>query len=455
MRTKTSNGRVLLPLVVGGVAAATAAVAMYAKVVRPWHLRWGASDQEVKRALPGDALAPNPRLCYTRAITINAPVDQVWQWVVQIGQNRGGLYSYEWLENLVGADMRNAEFVMPKYQHLEPGDYILLYPNGPAFGVAEVQAPRALVLQTVNFDTGEFTESVSRDGIHGTWAFVLERRVDNTTRLLVRARMGYEPSLSAKLLWGVIEPVNFVMERKMLQGIKERAESHRIPDELLDRVMPEYEFRGIESILVHATPEQILTAFDQIKGSDMPLAELLGQIRSLPERFAKAKPAQPPQEEPFSETMRKMGFVELGQEPNREMVVGAIAKFHELADQQFVPVRDADEFRRFLHEDYQKLAISVRVTGQDPVQGCTLTLEHRTHALSEHARKQFARYWIAIKPGGGFVTKQMLAAVKAKAEALAQSPRIADTRAPREPVMPPAPFKSKQTSMPKPELVAE
>jgi hypothetical protein len=118
--------------------------------------------------------------------------------------------------------------------------------------------------------------------------------------------------------------------------------------------------------------------------------------------------------------MSKLGFVTLVEQQNHQMVIGAIAKFHELLDQQFVRVRDADEFRRFLHADYQKLAISLEVTGSNPTAGCTLTLEHRTHAMSEQSRKQFARYWLAIKPGGSFVSQQLLAAVKRRAERLAK-----------------------------------
>lgn len=415
MRNTLSLPRGSAPIVIGGIAAAAGAAAVYVKFVRPWYLRWGASDQELRRVLPGDALVHKPRINYTRAITIQTPVEQVWQWVIQIGQNRGGLYSYEWLENLVGSNIHNAEYVMPRYQNPEVGDYITLYPNGPAYGIAELSAPRSLVLQTVNFDTGEFTESVAHDGIHGTWSFTLERRVDNTTRLIVRARLDYEPSLPAKVLWGLIEPINFVMERKMLQGIKERAESHRIPDTLLDNVMPEYEFRGLESTVIHATPQRIMESFSELKGSDMPLAELLGEIRYAPAMLNK-QPANKELSETFTEAIKKMGFVTLAEEPN-QVVIGAVAKFHELGDQQFVHVQDAEEFRRFLHADYQKLAISLRIREDEQAGGCRVTLEHRTHAMSEQSRKLFALYWIAIKPGGGFVTRQLLRAVKRHAEA--------------------------------------
>jgi hypothetical protein len=249
--------------------------------------------------------------------------------------------------------------------------------------------------------------------------FFLEPRLDNTTRLILRTRMEYQPGRLGKTVWGMVEPVTFVMERQLLRGICERAETHRVPDPLLDRAMPEYEFRGVESVLIHASPEQIFEAFSKVSGKDMPLGQLLGQARSMTSQFAGSGQEHAAPDEPFMNLILKMGFVRLGEQSNRQVILGGIAKFHELRDEQLVQVRDAVEFRRFLHADYQKLAISVRVLGDDPVTGCTLILEHRTHAMSEHARKQFARYWLAIKPGGGLISRQLLSAVKSRAEAVA------------------------------------
>jgi hypothetical protein len=404
------------------------------------------------RVLPGDEIVTNPAVNQTRAITINAPVDQVWGWIAQIGQNRGGLYINEWLEQLFGGATPNAERIMPEFQKLEVGDYVLLYPNGPGYAAATIQAPRVLVLRTVNFDTGEFTSSVEHDGVHGTLTFFLEPRVDNTTRLYVRTRTAYAPGRLSAAVWGMVEPVNFVMERQLLRGVKTRAEAHRVPNELLDQVMPEYEFRDVESILIHASPEQIFEAFSEVREQDMPLAQVLGQVRFLPIRLSGHTSEHIGPDEPLSHLMLKMGFIGLGEDPGLQVVLGAIGKFHELTDQRFVHVRDADEFRRFLHEDYQKLAISLRVTGDDPVMGCTLTLEHRTHAMSEHARKQFARYWLAIKPGGGFVTHQLLGAVKHRAEAIAKPPKAARSQLSAAPpsLVTPVPNAAPPTEKPEP-----
>jgi len=271
--------------------------------------------------------------------------------------------------------------------------------------------------------------------------------------------MDYLPGRLGKTVWGMVEPVTFVMERQLLRGIQERAETHRVPDPLLDRVMPEYEFRGVDSIRIHASPEQIFEALSEVRGNDMPLAQVLGQARYLPAQFAKHGQAQSAPDEPFSNLILKMGFIGLGEEPNRQVVIGAIAKFHDLRDQQFVHVRDAEEFRCFLHADYQKLAISLRVIGDDPAAGCTLVLEHRTHAMSERARKQFSRYWLAIKPGGSFMSRQLLGAVKRRAEGLVKASSTPDreqqtlTPADEQEEIPAGPPHFSQKSTPKPEQV--
>src|SRR3712207_3373722 len=96
----------------------------YAFVVRPWHLRWGATEEEASNPLPDDELVPNPAIESTRAITVNAPVEEVWPWLAQVGQVRGGFYSYEWLENLAGCRMRNAGRIHPEWQHREVGESV-------------------------------------------------------------------------------------------------------------------------------------------------------------------------------------------------------------------------------------------------------------------------------------------------------------------------------------------
>lgn len=199
-------------LFVAAFASSTAA-AIYALVIRPWHLRWGATDNELEEQLPGDELVEEPTLNSTRAITINAPAGEVWPWLVQIGQNRGGFYSYAWLENLVGCRMRNADSIVPEWQELRVGDEIWLHPKAPPLRVLAIEPGRAIVLEKA-------------------WILLLDPVDETTTRLIVRGRSKFAPDLNNAILnflvWRVLfEPAHFIMERKMMLGIKERAEDRR------------------------------------------------------------------------------------------------------------------------------------------------------------------------------------------------------------------------------------
>ncbi|UCG22725.1 MAG: SRPBCC family protein [Chloroflexota bacterium] len=195
-------------------AVAIAGTILTSPLLRPWYSKWGASETEVKQRLPGDERVPDPNLESTRAITINAPMAEVWPWLVQMGQGRGGLYSYERLENLVGCDMRNAERLLPKHQHLSIGDKVRLSKGEgtPYFVVKAIEPGRAIIL--------------GGDDPPTTWAFILEPIDEDSTRLIIRFRQQYEPSLGNAIAWRVFtDPITFVMERKMLQGIKLRAET--------------------------------------------------------------------------------------------------------------------------------------------------------------------------------------------------------------------------------------
>ncbi len=111
-----------------GLAALAAASVpvVYALTIRPWHLRWGATDEEFTRPLPGDAVVPDG-IQSTRAITIHAPARAIWPWLVQMGQDRAGFYSFDWLERLAGADIHNADHIIPAWQHLAVGDLMRTY----------------------------------------------------------------------------------------------------------------------------------------------------------------------------------------------------------------------------------------------------------------------------------------------------------------------------------------
>jgi hypothetical protein len=194
--------------------------------LRGWYNTWGAMPVEVQRSLPGDELAPQPMLGYTRAITIRAGVEQVWAWLVQMGQGRGGLYSYDGLENLAGCKIHSVERILPEQQTLQEGDVIRLGPPGyPCFAVAEIEPPRVLVLLGADPKSGQalaFQGELGKGVAISTWQFILEKIDAHNTRLVVRQRLMYSSEMG--WIWRLTEPVGFVMERKMLLGIRQRAE---------------------------------------------------------------------------------------------------------------------------------------------------------------------------------------------------------------------------------------
>lgn len=211
------------------ILGATAAAVAYALLVRPWMQQWGATSEEVSRALPGDALVRNAKLNATHAVTIHAPVTQVWQWLVQIGQGRGGFYSYDLIENLMGLDIHSADRIVPELQYLRAGDKIPLAPNGFGVPVAILEPGRALVLHgDTRLDPAAIPTMKPGDYFAVTWGWFLEEIDAHTMRLIERWRADWKPSLQQTIFMrAFLEPGAFLMERKMLLGIKERAESAR------------------------------------------------------------------------------------------------------------------------------------------------------------------------------------------------------------------------------------
>ena len=184
-------------------------VAIYVSTIRPWHMRWGATESELAMPLPGDQLVPPSAVVSTRAITIRATPQEIWPWLIQLGQGRGGYYSYDWLENLFAADMHNADTIVPGLQHVDVGDHISLQGNGPYMTVATVDPERALIME-------------------GGWGWYLEPVDAQNTRLIVRyASFEVNSWASALFYYPIFEPAHCVMELGMMLGIAGRAESRQ------------------------------------------------------------------------------------------------------------------------------------------------------------------------------------------------------------------------------------
>jgi hypothetical protein len=190
-------GRMPPPLTLVVLAAAAA----YVFVFLPWTRRWGTVPGERSARLPGDEFVPRAGLQMTRAVTIDAHPDEVWAWLAQIGADRGGFYSYSWLENLAGCHLRNADAVHPEWRHRRVGDVVMLHPlNG--LPITRIEAPWSFSM--------------------GGWYFALEARPGGRTRLLARTRVPKGVATWAYALF--VELPHFVMERKMLLRIRARSE---------------------------------------------------------------------------------------------------------------------------------------------------------------------------------------------------------------------------------------
>jgi hypothetical protein len=182
----------------------------YLRWGRPRVLNWGSRPDEIERPLPGDDILDDVAIETTRVITIDAPPLAIWPWLVQMGPRpRAGAYTYDWIERLLGIDIENSDRILPEFQHLEPGEEIGDPNKNAGIVVREVDPPHALVLQW--------------RPARSTWAFVLEPEGDRT-RLISRNRI---PGGGIAFRAGMtlfMEPGSLVMELKMLQGIKQRAE---------------------------------------------------------------------------------------------------------------------------------------------------------------------------------------------------------------------------------------
>lgn len=200
----------------GLVGGAGIALNLLTPFLRGIRSHWGLDKSLAERDYPGDELIPEPKWGWTHAVEVNATAEDIWGWIAQIGAYRGGFYSYQWLENLIGCDVDNATEKHPDWQH-HVGSSLVLHPDMPPLRVTELKRNRYFVALGDDLD-----------GARTTWLFFLEPVFADRTRVVSRCRFDYPQGLSASLKFGpyVTESIGFVMDRRMLLGIKGRAEGH-------------------------------------------------------------------------------------------------------------------------------------------------------------------------------------------------------------------------------------
>ena len=197
--------------ILGIFLAVLIVVVVAAILLTPWMDRWHSTPEERTARFAGDDLVENPAKIINHAVTINAPAAQIYPWILQIGADKAGMYSYTWLENLVGCKMAKDEIIKPEWQDLKEGDLMLMCAGDfapPPYIVAQVIPDQAVV-----FGHKENEKWVE------LWAFVLVPQSDGSTRLVTRTSTNMVGGM-----WEVFNRVAFVMERKMLLTIKKLSE---------------------------------------------------------------------------------------------------------------------------------------------------------------------------------------------------------------------------------------
>jgi hypothetical protein len=206
--------------VVSGLGGAGIMVAALAtSFLRRRRSHWGLTTEEAERTYPGDGLVAHPRWSWTHGIQVDAPAETVWPWVAQMGADRGGFYSYQWLENIAQCEIRNADRVHPEWQ-LREGDTLSLGPKAPSLEVVEVVPGRYLVAHDAS------PRAEGRPWVEVSWLFFIEPLGPTRCRVISRYRCATSADLKTRLTLGptFLEPIGFAMDRRMLKGLKERAE---------------------------------------------------------------------------------------------------------------------------------------------------------------------------------------------------------------------------------------
>jgi hypothetical protein len=190
---------------------AVGAAAAYIWIIRPWHLRWGATDEEVERTMPGDDVVLQPTFNATRGVTITANPEDIWPWLLQLGSKRAGFYSYDWIDN---AGIPSSELILPEFQQISLADFIPMTPDGKQG------------MWVKDFKANEYILWWDKKG-NATWLWQLLPLDNANTRLITRLRVKYDWTPPWVFYYLVQDVGDIVMMRKCLLGIKRRVEAHR------------------------------------------------------------------------------------------------------------------------------------------------------------------------------------------------------------------------------------
>ncbi|MCL4296665.1 MAG: hypothetical protein KJ077_13090 [Anaerolineae bacterium] len=185
--------------------------AAYMWVIRPWHLRWGATDEEVERTMPGDDVVLQPTFNATRGVTITANPEDIWPWLLQLGSKRAGFYSYDWVDN---AGIPSSECILPEFQQISLADFIPMTPDGKQG------------MWVKDFKANEYILWWDKKG-NATWLWQLSPLDNTNTRLITRLRVKYDWTPPWVFYYLVQDAGDIVMMRKCLLGLKRRVEAHR------------------------------------------------------------------------------------------------------------------------------------------------------------------------------------------------------------------------------------
>lgn len=197
--------------IIGVLAGLLILLIIMIALLTPWMDRWGATDGEITATFPGDELVPEPASFVNRAITIHAKPEQIYPWLVQIGADKGGWYSYDWLETIANCPNSNADRIHQEWQNLDVGDLVLMCPGEfapPPYIVAQLHPNQAIVMG--HQENGEWVD---------LYQLVIVPQVDGSSRLILRTR-----TMMVGGIWTVFHPIAFMMEQRMLRTVRERAE---------------------------------------------------------------------------------------------------------------------------------------------------------------------------------------------------------------------------------------